>query len=83
MAETEQFDVHAVRHRLKLVCDDGPTALYENRDRVACPACGDPFDELYLTRRRTNSFAPDRRVAFCVVREDDRLLLCTHGTDRE
>ena len=81
MPDATRFDVHAVRHRLKLVRDDGPTALYENRDGVACPACGDPFDELYLTERRANSFSPDRRVAFCVLREDDRLLLCTHEAD--
>ena len=78
MSDAERFDVHAVRHRLKQVRDDGPTALYENRGDVPCPACGDPFDELYVTGRRANSFSPDRRVAFCVVREADRLLLCTH-----
>jgi hypothetical protein len=74
----ERFDVHEVRHRLKLRQDTGETALYENRDGVACPACGAPFDELLITERRQNSFDPDRPVAFCVVREEDRLLVCTH-----
>ena len=75
---SERLDVHAVRHRLKLRRDTGDAALYENRDGVACPACGDPFDELFVTERRSKRFDPDRPVAFCVVREDDRFLLCTH-----
>ena len=74
----DQFDVHAVRHRLKLVRQTGETALYRNRDGVRCPACGDAFDELLLTERREHCFDPDRPVAFCVVREDDRLVLTTH-----
>ncbi len=74
----EPFDVHAVRHRLKLRRETGGTALYENRDAVPCPACGDPFDELLITERRENRFDPDRPVAFCVIREADRLLVCTH-----
>jgi hypothetical protein len=81
MSDAERFDVRAVRHRMKQVRDDGDASLYENRDGVACPACGRPFDELYLTERRANSFSPDRRVSFCVVREANRLLLCTHETD--
>ena len=75
---SERLDIHALRHRMKLRRDTGDTALYENRDGVACPACGDAFDELLVTERETKSFDPDRPVAFCVVREDDRLLLCTH-----
>ncbi|MFB6130727.1 MAG: flagella cluster protein [Salinigranum sp.] len=75
---SERLDIHAVRHRMKLVRDTGDTTLYENRDGVACPACGSPFDELLVTKQRENSFAPNRPVAFCVIREEDRLLFCTH-----
>jgi hypothetical protein len=75
---SERLDVHAVRHRLKLLRDTGDTALYENREGVECPACGEPFDELLVIERSTRSFDPDRPVAFCLVRESDRMLLCTH-----
>jgi hypothetical protein len=71
------FDEHAVRHRLKLVSDTGASVLYENRDGVACPVCGDPFDEFYATSG-SQSFRPPERVGFCVAHGDDRLLLFTH-----
>jgi hypothetical protein len=71
------FDEHAVRHRLKLVSDTGESVLYENRDGVDCPVCGDPFVEFYATSA-SESFRPDRPVGFCVAHTDDRLLLFTH-----
>jgi len=77
-AMSERFDVHAVRHRLKLLRDTGESALYENREEVACPACGEAFDELLVTERREHCFSPDRAVAFCLVHEEDRLLVATH-----
>lgn len=74
----ERFDVHEVRHRMKLIRDDGVREVYENREGVACPACDRPFEELLVTEKRANSFAPGEPVDFCVVREADRLLLLTH-----
>jgi hypothetical protein len=71
------FDEHAVRHRLKLVTDRGNAVLYENRDEVECPVCGDPFDEFYATTD-AESFHPSQPVGFCVAHTDDRLLLFTH-----
>jgi len=76
------FDEHAVRHRLKLVTDTGASVLYENRDGVACPVCGERFDEFYATER-AESFRPDRRVGFCVAHTDERLLLFTHEPSRD
>lgn len=74
----ESFDVHDVRHRLKLEKRTGEEAFYENRDGVACPACGEAFDELLVTTARSYSFSPDDPVGFCVVREEERLLVATH-----
>jgi hypothetical protein len=71
------FDEHAVRHRLKLRRDTGESALYENRDGVACPVCGEAFDEFYATAG-AESFRPTVPVGFCVAHTDDRLLLFTH-----
>ena len=75
---SDRFDVRAARHRLKLIRDTGDVALYENRDGVACPGCGDPFDELLVTTERSRRFSPAHAADFCVVRESDRLLVCTH-----
>lgn len=73
----DRFDVHDHRHALKLRTDTGDTQLWENREGVACPACGEAFVELAVTERRHNSFgSPDGR--FCVVREADRVLVFTH-----
>jgi hypothetical protein len=71
------FDVHDHRHALKLRKDAGNTQLWANRDGLDCPACGEPFSDLLISERRSNSFnQPDGR--FCVVRESDRILVFTH-----
>jgi hypothetical protein len=75
---TDGFDVHAVRHRLKLKKDAGHSSLFETRDAVACPACDDPFAEVFTTEKRAHSFQPTGSMRFCVVREDGRTLLFTH-----
>ena len=74
----DQFDQHAVRHRMKLLRSDGDVTLYENRDEVECPACGDPFSRILLTERRRHSFDLADAARLCVSREDDRLAVCTH-----
>jgi hypothetical protein len=75
----DRFDQHAVRHRMKLLRDTGETTLYENRDGVACPACGDPFDRLLLTERDAHSFDVAEGGTLCVRRESERLLVSIHG----
>ena len=74
----DRFDQHAVRHRMKLLTDDGDVTLYENRDDVPCPACGDPFDRVLLTERASHSFDVAGNSKFCVTDEGDRLVVCTH-----
>ena len=74
----ERFDQHAVRHRMKLLRDDGDVTLYENRDGVPCPACGDAFDRLLLTEREAHSFDAGDTARLCVAHEDERLVVCTH-----
>lgn len=63
---------------MKLLRDDGDVTLYENRDDVACPGCGDPFSRLLLTERRAHAFDVDDADRLCVVHEDERLLVCLH-----
>jgi len=72
------FDLHAERHRLKQLTDDGDTKLFENRDGVACPACGEPFCRLFLTGRETASFPENDGSRFCLVRGDDAVHLFRH-----
>lgn len=66
------FDVHDHRHRLKQLRDSGETKLFANRDEVACPACGEPFERLFSTRREATCFPDPGSARFClVVPEDD------------
>lgn len=74
---TDGFDVHAVRHALKLLADDGETAIFDNRGGVACPVCGDPFDEVLVSRARTQQVQPDRPLDLCLL-DADEFHLFTH-----
>ncbi|GGI98625.1 hypothetical protein GCM10008995_05640 [Halobellus salinus] len=76
----DRFDQHAVRHRMKLLRENGDVTLYENRDGVRCPACGDPFSRVLLTERRAHSFDPSGTGRVCVTREDERLVVCAHDS---
>lgn len=71
------FDIHAERHRLKLLKDTGHTTLVESRDEVACPVCKESFHRALLTERPGRSF-DDVDGAFCVGRDDERLYVFTH-----
>lgn len=74
---SDGFDVHEYRHGLKLLSEDRQTMHLENRDGFACPACGNPFEQLFVTEKRTNTFG-DPGSSFCLVRTDEALLLLTH-----
>jgi hypothetical protein len=74
---SDGFDVHDYRHGLKLLKEDRETMALANREDFACPACGKPFEKLFVSERRENTFGnPDSPI--CLVRTDDRLLLLTH-----
>jgi len=74
---TDGFSVHDYRHGLKLVKDDGRTMHLENREDFGCPACGKPFQKLFVSEKRTNSFG-NPGSPFCLARTDEKLLLLTH-----
>jgi hypothetical protein len=75
---TDGFDVHEYRHGLKLIKEERETMHLENRDdQFACPACGDPFERLFVSEKRTNSFG-DPGGPFCLARTDEQILLLTH-----
>lgn len=72
------FDVHAERHRLKQLKDDGGTALFENRDGVECPVCDRPFDRLFSTERASVSFPENDGARFCLLRDAGTVHLFRH-----
>lgn len=78
MTESERFDVHDARHRLKQLTDDGDSKLFENRDGVECPACGERFERLFSARRRTISFPKNDGSRFCLVRDGESIHLFRH-----
>jgi hypothetical protein len=74
---SDGFDVHDYRSALKLITEDRATMHLENREGLACPACGEPFEKLFISEKRTNSFG-NPGVPFCLARTDDKLLVLTH-----
>jgi hypothetical protein len=72
------FDVHDHRHALKQLRDTGDTSLWENRRAVACPACEEPFDRLFTTRRSATRFPQNDGARFCLVRDDDAIHVFRH-----
>lgn len=68
------FDLHDHRHRLKQLRDGGDTKLFENRDGMACPACGEPFSRLFSTRKTATRFPPHEKARFCLVVPDDEFV---------
>ncbi|MCG1002948.1 MULTISPECIES: hypothetical protein [Halobacterium] len=72
-------DFEAVRHRVKLRQDTGTERLFENRDGVACPACGEAFTEALATTERTCQLSPGPDVDVCIVREANRIIIFTHA----
>lgn len=71
------FDVHEYRYGLKLLEGTRKTAQLVNREGFACPACGEPFERLFVTEKPANTFE-DPGTAFCAVRTPDELLVLTH-----
>lgn len=71
------FSVHDYREGLKLIKEERETTHLENRAPFACPACGEPFEKLFVSERRENTFG-NPGTAICVVRTDEKLLLLTH-----
>jgi hypothetical protein len=74
---SDGFSIHDYRHGLKLIKDDGQTRHLENRKEFGCPACGKPFERLFVSEKRTNSFG-NPSSPFCLARTDEKLLLLTH-----
>ncbi|MDG5775069.1 flagella cluster protein [Haloarculaceae archaeon H-GB2-1] len=77
-ADADRIDVHDFRHALKLVTEKRETAHYRNKKGLRCPACRRPFERLFISEKRHNSFDPNAANPFCIRHESDRVLVFTH-----
>jgi hypothetical protein len=74
---SDGFDVHEYREGFKLIKETRETMHLENRGGFECPACGDTFEKLFVSEKRTNSFQSPPGP-FCLARSDEQILLFTH-----
>ncbi|WP_251328197.1 DUF7385 family protein [Haloplanus pelagicus] len=72
------FDVHDYRSSLKLHTQDGSSMYLENREGLACPACGRPFERLFVSDDDRVTFGNPPDSPFCLARTAEQLLLLTH-----
>ena len=74
----DAFDIHDHRHAMKQLKDTGQTGLYDNRKDVVCPVCGEPFDRLFLTKKRGTTFPENDGASFCLLNQGDGVYLFRH-----
>jgi len=75
---SDGFDVHDYRNKLKLLRQDAGSMSLANREGLGCPACGDPFERLFVSDDETVTFSSAPEGPICLARTDDRLLVMTH-----
>ncbi|MDQ2056030.1 MULTISPECIES: hypothetical protein [Halobellus] len=56
----------------------GGVTTYRNTVSIACPACGDPFDDLVICEDEYNSLELSMLLDLCVTTHEDEVLLFTH-----
>ncbi|WP_435062530.1 DUF7385 family protein [Halobaculum sp. EA56] len=75
---SDGFDVHDYRSKLKLQRQDAGSMTLANREGLGCPACGDPFERLFVSDDETVTFGAAPSGPICLARTDERLLVLTH-----
>jgi hypothetical protein len=75
---SDGFDVHDYRSDLKLLKQGASSMQLENRSELACPACDQPFDRLFVTEEESVSFDSAPSGPICLARTDEQLLVFTH-----
>ncbi|MFB6251388.1 MAG: hypothetical protein ABEI27_06835 [Halobellus sp.] len=56
----------------------GGVTTYRNTVAIACPACGDPFDDLVICEDEYNSLELSMLLDLCVTTHQSEVLLFTH-----
>ena len=72
------FDVHEYRSSMKLVRQDDTSITLSNREDLACPACQQPFDRLFVTADPSVTFTSAPGGPICVARTEEQVLVLTH-----
>ncbi len=72
------IDVHDYRHGLKLLKETRDTSHWANKKGYACPACGKPFEQLFVSEKTDNTFTPSSVTPFCIRHEPNRILMFRH-----
>lgn len=72
------FDFHDHRHQLKQLRDGGDVKLFENRDALTCPVCGEQFDRLLILETRTFSVPENDGRPFCLLRRHEDAVIFRH-----
>lgn len=52
--------------------------IYQNTVGIACPACGDPFDDLIVCKAEYNQLSLDFAMDLCTGTHDSNPVLFTH-----
>lgn len=58
--------------------DTGSVSIYQNTVAIACPACGDPFDDMIVCKDEYNSLTLDFAMDLCTTIRDGNVVLFTH-----
>ena len=75
---SDGFDVHDYRAGLKLHTQDGASMYLENRDGYECPACGRPFERLFVSEDDRVTFGNPPDAPSGSGRPAEGLILLTH-----
>lgn len=77
MDDGEGFDIHAYRHRLKLLRESTEQAVFEHRGDRPCPVCAEDFTGL-IRADGGLTIPADRDGSVCVDVAGDDLLAFVH-----
>ncbi|WP_435125301.1 DUF7385 family protein [Halobaculum sp. D14] len=52
---------------------------FQNTVAVACPACGEPFDDLVVCKQNPTSLDLSKQLDLCVGVEEEQAFIFTHA----
>jgi hypothetical protein len=78
MADPDDFDLEELVASLTPRRDEESVAVYQNTVSIACPACGDPFDDLVICRDEFTSLDLSAPLDLCTTVQGGEAVLFTH-----
>lgn len=58
--------------------DNDAISSHQNTTAVACPSCGEPFDDMVICKQEFTSLNLDVELDLCTTIDDGRVVLFTH-----